>query len=188
MIAVVDFGTVGRQSGIGSPKSPTKNDDGAAQFNSKNELLRPKKYREWVFVGSSLGLGYNAIKKPEKGKSVPLGKFKHIYINRLGYNAYRDTGKFPVGTVLILEGVSRGEKTNPQLRGYFSNRFGGMEAAVKTGKRFDDPWTYYSFSQKQAKAKRITKKSCIRCHRKHAKTDHVFTQFYPVLRDLRRRK
>lgn len=181
----------GQQHPAGASGSKTIKDDGVPQFTAKNELLRPKNYREWIFVGSSLGLGYDGGKKPAKGASQPLGHFKHIYINRLGYRAFRNTGKFPVGTMLILEGVSRGEKTNPQLRGYFSNRFGGIEAAVKTGDRFDDPWNYFGFTKnvkQQTKAKRITNKSCIRCHRKHAKTDHVFTQFYPVLEAVRPKK
>jgi len=191
-IPLVVFVVTGGQNGVGSmaPGSETKPaqiDDGRPQFNDKNELLIPKRYREWIFVGSSLGLGYDEDGK--KPNAEPRGGFKHAYINRLGYNAYRDTGRFPVGTMLILEGASRGQKTNPQLRGWFSNQFSGMEAAVKTGDRFDDPWTYYMFPRENgklpAKGRRIKRKGCINCHSKHAKTDHVFTQFYPVLRNLR---
>ena len=53
-------------------------------------------YREWIFVGSALGLGYN------EPKEESLGAFSHVYINPFGYQAYRESGEFPVGTVLML--------------------------------------------------------------------------------------
>ena len=88
----------------------------------------------------------------------------------------------------MLEAVSRGEKSNPALTGFYSNDFIGLEAAVKTGDRFDDPWTYYNFFGEDQKllprVQRIASRSCITCHREHAETDHVFTQFYPVLRSV----
>ncbi len=167
---------------------PTQNErdsllDGLPEFDAGNALLVPKNYREWVFVGSSLGLGY----KPSTASNE--GAFNHVYINPIGYRVFRETGSFPVGTVLILESVSRGEKTNPALSGSFAKDFIGLEAAVKTGDRFKDPWTYYNFyaedRQRLSKVKRLTTDSCISCHRKHAETDHVFTQFYPVLRAVR---
>ena len=171
------------QSQANSPSATLgESKEGRPQFNSDGEMLAPKNYREWIFVGSSLGLGYQKTDKPN------LGAFSHIYINPFGYRTFRETGKFPVGTVLMLEVVSRGEKTNPALTGYFSNNFIGLEAAVKTGDRFEDVWTYYNFfsdRKYKTKAKRLTSKSCITCHKKHAKTDHVFTQFYPVLRAVK---
>lgn len=86
----------------------------------------------------------------------------------------------------MLEAVSRGEKSNLALTGYYSNNFAGLEAAVKTGDRFEDTWSYYNFfteDRKQLpKSERLATKSCIACHKKHAENDHVFTHFYPVLR------
>ena len=172
-------------SETGSPTKTVREDppDGLPEFDSENALLVPKDYREWVFVGSSLGLGYKQTDQPTKGN------FSHVYINPFGYRAFRETGRFPVGTVLVLEAASRGEKTNPALNGSFSKDFIGLEAAVKTGDRFKDPWTYYNFyskdRQRLSKAMRLTTDSCISCHRKHGETDHVFTQFYPVLRAVK---
>jgi len=155
---------------------------GLPQFDSDGAMILPDGYREWIFVGSAIGLGY------KETADADAGSFSHVYINPFGYRAFRDTGKFPIGTVLMLETASRGEKENPALTGYYSDEFVGLEAAVKTGDRFGDPWTYYNFVNKDRKqierAQRIESKSCIECHREHAKTDHVFTQFYPVLRSV----
>lgn len=158
-------------------------DSGLPEFDDDNQMLLPRGYREWVFVGSSVGLGY------KESSGTGGGSFSHVYINPHGYREYQKSGTFPVGTVLMLEAVSRGEKSHPALSGAFSDRFKGLEAAVKTGDRFDDVWTYYDFwgddQQPTAKASRIRSSSCIDCHREHAATDHVFTQFYPVLRATR---
>ena len=62
----------------------------------------------------------------------------------------------------------------------FAKDFIGLEAAVKTGDRFN--------RQHLSKVKRLITDSCISCHRKHAETDHVFTQFYPVLRAVSPKK
>ena len=160
--------------------SNMKEKNGLPQFDTTGAMILPVGYREWIFVGSAIGLGYKEADEPD------VGKFSHVYINPVGYRAFRDTGEFPIGTVLMLETASRGEKKNPALAGHYSDQFVGLEAAVKTGDRFDDPWTYYNFFGKDQKplerARRIESKSCIQCHREHAETDHVFTQFYPVLR------
>ncbi len=118
---------------------PDASKEGLPKFDSDGALIVPEGYREWVFVGSSIGLGYKETEQPK------VGRFSHVYINPFGYRAFRDTGEFPVGTVLMLEAVSRGEKTNLALAGYYSNNFTGLEAAVKTGDRFEDTWSYYNF-------------------------------------------
>src|SRR5262249_56843182 len=87
----------------------------AAQFEGKDTLLRPEGYREWVFVGSSFGLRYEEGKKegPERLE------YKNVYIDPTAYRAYRQTGAFPQGTVLILETATAGEKKGPGPRGAF---------------------------------------------------------------------
>jgi len=60
---------------------------------------------------------------------------------------------------------------------------------VKDSRRFEDVWAYFSFDEKDGtvkdKAQPFPKKACWSCHNKKAETDHVFTQFYPILRQAR---
>ena len=91
---------------VSAPAAPAKR---AAQFEGKDTLLRPDGYREWVFVGSSLGLRY------EGGKKQPGQlEFKNVYIDPAAYRAYRATGVFPQGTVLVLETAAGAWKTEPR--------------------------------------------------------------------------
>jgi uncharacterized protein (TIGR03067 family) len=156
----------------------------AARFEGKDTLLRPEGYREWVFVGSSLGLRY------EEGKKQPEQmEYKNVYIDPAAYRAYKQTGVFPQGTVLVLETATGEEKKEPGLRGSFQKQFNGLSAAVKDKDRFPDGWAYFSFSDGAGKTKpraRPAKKAaCYDCHRKKGAEDNVFTQFYPVLKAVR---
>src|SRR5947199_964094 len=114
----------------------------AAQFEGKDTLLRPEGYREWVFVGSSLGLRYGEGQK----QPGPL-EYKNVYIDPAAYRVYRETGAFPQGTVLVLETLTAEEKKEPGLRGSFQKQFNGLSAAVKDRDRFPDGWAYFSFSE-----------------------------------------
>jgi uncharacterized protein (TIGR03067 family) len=166
---------------VSAPIAPAKR---AAQFEGKDTLLRPDGYREWVFVGSSLGLRY------EKGKKRPGQlEYKNVYIDPAAYRVYRETGTFPQGTVLILETATAEEKKEPGLRGSFQKQFNGLSAAVKDKERFPDGWAYFSFTDGPGKTKpraRPAKKAaCYDCHREKGAEDNVFTQFYPVLKAAR---
>src|SRR5262245_32562691 len=63
----------------------------AARFEGKDTLLRPEGYREWVFVGNSLGLRY------EEGKKEPglRGSFQKEFTGLSA--AVKDKERFPDG-------------------------------------------------------------------------------------------
>jgi tetratricopeptide (TPR) repeat protein len=158
----------------------------ATRFEGKDTLVRPEGYREWVFVGSSLGLRYDEDKK--QGERLEYG---NVYIDPASYRAYKETGKFPQGTILVLEHAIAEEKNEPGLRGSFQKQFTGLAAAVKDSDRFADGWAYFAFADGAGKptdkARPAKKAACYDCHRDKAAEDNVFTQFYPVLRAARAR-
>lgn len=154
----------------------------AAVFVGKNTLVRPAGYREWVFVGSSLGLGYS--------QSQGSDMYHNVYIDPAAYRAYASSGKFPEGTVMILEMVSAETKKEPGLQGSYEKDFMGLEVSVKDSARFQDGWGYFNFTQGMGTLKSEAEPlpqnaGCVSCHREKAATDFVFTQFYPVLRSAR---
>jgi hypothetical protein len=165
---------------LGSQPTPAKP---AAAFEGKDTLLRPEGYREWVYVGSSLGLRYGG------GESGAM-EYKNVYIDPAAYRAYKETGAFPQGTVLILETARGEEKKEPGLGGSFQKEFTGLSAAVKDKDRFPDGWAYFSFNdgpgKTKDKARPFPTAACFDCYHQKAADDHVFTQFYPVLRALKK--
>ncbi len=131
---------------------------GPAVFVGKNTMLLPNGYREWVFVGS-----------------------RNVYINPAAYSEYMHSGKFPDGTVMVLEKSSAETKGDPH--------FTGVEVSVKDSSRFDGGWGFYNFTDDNGKLKPQADElpqtaRCLSCHRDKAATDHVFTQFYPVLKGI----
>jgi len=161
------------------------------RFDPDGSLWRPLGYREWIFVGSSLGLRYST---PADGKSEKQGKpedqtrevYHNVYINPYGYRKFKATGEFPDGTVLALELAEAEKKNEPGLQGSYQRNLVGLEFSVKDRQRFANGWSYFSFDTPEGtlkdKAKPFPKEQCWDCHHLRAATDHVFTQFYPVLR------
>jgi Cytochrome P460 len=170
---------------VGAQQSPQT---AAPVFEGKTTLQRPVNYREWVFVGSSLGLSY-AANPPAQGQTTGMGQMYHnVYIKPESYREFAKTGKFPEGTVLAMEMASADTKREPGLQGSYEKEFVGLEVSVKDSSRFEGGWAYFNFSDGmgssyKAKAEPFPASAgCVSCHKQNAETDNVFTQFYPVLR------
>jgi cytochrome P460 len=152
--------------------------DGMPQFTSDGRLLRPEHVDGWVFVGASIGLGYS-----EAGRSDGPGLFHNVYITAAAYDSYLKTRTFPEGTMLAMTIHDPGEGVAPSRHGFFEGRQRGLEVAVKDSARFRDRWAYFGFVGDLSSVPPMGG-SCNACHSRHAATDNVFTQFYPLLRDL----
>jgi cytochrome c553 len=159
-------------------------------FEGKTTLLRPVNYREWVFVGSSIGLSYAA--NPPAQTQAPSGgmgqMYHNVYITPNAYREFARTGKFPEGTMLAMEMASADTKREPGLQGSFEKDFVGLEVSVKDSSRFEGSWAYFNFSNGMGASYKDKSEpfpasaGCVSCHKQKAETDNVFTQFYPVLR------
>jgi len=162
----------------------------AAVFEGKQTLLRPEGYREWVFVGSSLGLRYKEGSESSTTPASPSEHFNNVYINPAAFREFTRTGTFPDGTIFILEIARAEKKAEPGLQGSYPKEFTALEASVKDSSRFETGWAYFSFDaangQRKDKATPLPKSRCFDCHHEKAAIDHVFTQFYPILRAARR--
>jgi hypothetical protein len=185
LAALVSILVLGAASGAEKP---------AAVFEGKQTLLRPaaEAYREWVFVGSSLGLRYDerSDKSAAPASATPSEHFNNVYINPAAFREFTRTGTFPDGTIFILEIARAEKKAEPGLQGSYPKEFTALEASVKDSSRFETGWAYFSFDaangQRKDKATPLPKSRCFDCHHEKAAIDHVFTQFYPILRAARR--
>ena len=154
---------------------------GEPRFTASKELIRPEGYREWVFVGASLGMSYD-----ENGAVQKDPKFHNVYLHPRAHRHFKQTGRFPEGTILAMEVLTAGSQASINRQGHFEDRLVGVEAAVKDSSRFPEGWAYFSFTGPNGDltptAKAFAKERCWSCHREHAASDNVFSQFYPVLR------
>lgn len=151
------------------------------RFDSNKQLVLPEGYREWVFLGSSLGMSYS--------EDAPRGdpRFHNIYLKPAAYRHFKESGEFLDGTILVMEVLNSASHESINRHGQFQGSFVGIEAAVKDSSRFSEKWAYFSFigegGAPKPVAKAFPKDACWTCHNDHAATDNVFTQFYPMLRE-----
>lgn len=151
------------------------------RYGAPKELMLPEGYETWVFLGASLGLSYR-----EEARDPGPGTFHHIYTQPEAYRSYRDTGRFPEGTMLVMEVHKPEQKVSINKHGYFEGERVSIEVAVKDRETFEEGWAYFDFGNARKTAKPFPRESCFKCHREHGADDNVFTQFYPVLRRLKK--
>lgn len=165
----------------------------APQWTAQGELLQPKDFREWVFIGAPLtphGLNNGKANFPE---------FHNVYVQPSAFKAYRATGKWPEGTMMVKElqlvdgpeEFKDGSRFEPSGRGYFPGAVNGLDVAVKDSKRFANSknWGYFNFNHsappylKSAAARPIGE--CAGCHIANAHEDMVYVKLYkPILNPL----
>ncbi|ETX01162.1 MAG: hypothetical protein ETSY1_08485, partial [Candidatus Entotheonella factor] len=114
------------------------------RFDQEGNLLRPGVgYREWIYVGTPL------TPNDMNGGKAPFPEFHTVYIRPSDWAHYKKTGTFRDGTMLVKELISVGSKVATSGQGYFMGEFIGLEATIKSAKRFpNEPgnWAYFSFT------------------------------------------
>src|SRR5262245_14445418 len=150
------------------------------QYDKDGALQLPSDYRQWIFIGSSLGLSYSQVGP----LSMTMEMFHETLMEPTAYKHFVDTGTFREGTMLALLLHGIGQNVMPARQGKFATDVHGVEMAVKDASHRPEGWAYYNFGgmagiRKSAQA--MPKESCYNCHVQHAKRDNVFLQFYGLL-------
>jgi len=164
--------------GMGAPPPPKGMPE--PQYTSDGQLVRPKEYVGWTFVGSSIGLSYAEVSKRE-----PPGLIHNVHVQPEAYRYFKEHGTFPEKTMFVLTLYDPRQKVSPNLHGYFQGDLVATEVSVKDSARFKEGWAYFDFgggAKVRESATAQAPERCHSCHLKNGATDNVFTQFYPVLR------
>ena len=157
--------------------------DGPRYTNGTN-LVRPD-YREWPFLGSGLGMTY----QPSTGSQPATPSFTNVFVNPSSYRSFMQTGKWPDGTILVLEIRRSDSEASINKGGRFQTGFTGLEAHVKDS-RFQDGWAFFNLGRAES-AERLSDAAaatCVECHIKNAAVERTFVQFYPTLLEVARQK
>jgi hypothetical protein len=144
-------------------------------FDSSGALLRPTRYREWIYLSSGFDMSYSA--RPSMGHSM----FDNVFVNRKSYEAFQRTRAWPDGTIFMLEVRGAESKGSINKAGHFQSReVMGLEAHVKDA-RIPGGWGFYAFEDKAVAGRLPRSEDCYDCHEKHGAVDTTFVQFYPTL-------
>ena len=162
--------------------------DGPRYLNGTS-LVRPIDYREWPFVGSALGLTYEA----ETASSDAPPIFTNVFVNPSSHRAFMETGVWPSGTVFVLEFRRSQTDAAPNKGGRFQGDLLGLEAEVKDS-RFSDGWAFFNFgrgtdlTEVAAPLSGAAAAPCVQCHTNETAVERTFVQFYPTLLQVARQK
>lgn len=158
------------------------------KWTSAGELELPRDYHRWVFLGSPL------TPHALNGGNAPFPEYHNVYVQPEAFDAYRKTGDWPEGTIMLKELQLARAGTNPDGssvevsgRGYFPAARNGIDISVKDSARFAETndWGFFNFGHhappyaKTAAAQPT--EACAGCHIANA-DDMVFSKFYkPIL-------
>ena len=160
------------------PIQPTTRPDGPV-YRASGELQYPVDYPEWVFLGTGIDMSYSA-----DAAMRDHSMFNNVFVNPSAYKAFRQTGHWPDGTVMVLESRGAGSAASINKRGKTeTDELMGLEVHVRDAAHLKGGWGFFSFENPDnlaAPGKLIDKPaSCYSCHEAHGAVDTTFTQFYP---------
>ena len=160
-----------------------------AKYTEDGALVRPRNWREWIFVG--MPVTPTAL---NDGKAV-LPEAQAIYIDPTSWKHWKETGTFRDGTMfaveltLLMSHEAHADGSTNQLtgRGFFQDEFSGLQFAIKDSGRFaDEPgnWAYFSTpigateNDYPDTMTAFPTEACNSCHQSNGGQDWVV---YPVL-------
>jgi Cytochrome P460 len=154
-----------------SPDPPS----GKAVYTPSNELLRPDKYREWIYLSSGMDMSYGPM-------AMDHHMFTNVFVPRWAHQEFLKTGRWPQGSMFVVE--ERLASTGSiNKSGQFQTELMGIGVEVKDEKRFPEHWAYFNFGNNKS-ATANPKAGCWQCHEDHAAVEHTFVQFYPTLKPI----
>ena len=157
-----------------------------AVFDENNNLLRPKDYRSWIFMGTS------STPKSED-PNVIFPDFQNVYIDPVSFAYWKKHGEWREGTIIVKELLRQGDTVSSVGHGFFQGAHFEVAAQVKDSKRFPkmhNGWNYFGFADFKKlvlnDASIPLGNQCANCHNKTAIDGDVFYQYYPVIQVAKR--
>jgi len=153
----------------------------AATFDDDGKLIKPGDIDEWVFLGSSLGMGYSQAEF-DPGSA---GMFQIVRMEPRAYKAFVETGRFADGTMFALHFYGSQNNVSINRAGFVMGSLHFMEIHYKDSERFPDGFNFYTFDNDQTVAEEVSlPNECVACHKKDGVYDGVFVQFYPTIHEF----
>ncbi len=169
------------------PMQPAALPDGPA-YTQDGLLKYPSDYPEWVFLGTGIDMSYSSE------TAADHSMFNSVFVNPAAYKAFKTSGHWPDGTVMVLENRAATGASSINKRGKTeSSELMGMEIHVKDSAHAKgDGWAFYGFEKPtdvKSNGRLIGRPaSCYTCHEAHGAVDTTFTQFYPTAMGIAKAK
>ena len=150
-----------------------------ARLNQDGKLQKPADLDRWVFLGTSLGMGYN----PGSFNAARPGQFQVALMEPTAYRYFVEHGTYAPGSMFLLSFYD----ADAQERSI--NQHGFTQADLTNYEiHLVDPddeegHGFYMFGPQSTAGDPVAPGSaCVRCHVQHGAFDGTFAQFYPTIR------
>lgn len=150
-----------------------------AKFTSDGKLQKPQGLENWVFVGTSLGLGYNAA----QFKPKPPGLFQVVQVEPTAFRYFMEHGHFAPGSMMLLSFYGTDTQVSDSGTGYVQSSLLGREIhLIDPARKADSGHVFYGFEPNGNEGRPMPPgNDCVRCHLQHGAFEGAFIQFYPVM-------
>lgn len=151
-----------------------------ARFSAGGTLLKPQDLESWVFVGTSLGLGYNEA----QFKPAPPGLFQVVQVEPTAFRYFMEHGHFAPGSMLLLSFYGTETRMANNSPGYVQSGLRGQEIhLIDPARKADNGHVFYGFQPGGNEGTAVPPgNECVRCHLAHGAFEGAFIQFYPLMR------
>ena len=147
-----------------------------AEFDDNGRLLVPGNINEWVFIGSSLGMGYS---QTDFDPDSP-GMFQIARMEPNAYQAFVETGEFVDGAMIALHFYGSQNHISINRSGFVMDDLHFAEIHYKDSERYPDGFNFFTFNPGDTAADEVAlPNDCVDCHKRDGAYDGVFVQFYP---------
>jgi Cytochrome P460 len=161
-----------------SQSPPAKPALDVARFSTDGKLLRPADLDQWVFLGTSLGMGYN------KPQSSGPGQFQVVLMEPSAYKYFIETGHYAPGSMFLLSFYDADQKRSINKAGFVQSNLTNYEIHLVDPRRAPESHAFYVFDAQDTQGNALPKgNACVTCHVGHGAFEGTFAQFYPTIRD-----
>ena len=152
---------------------------GVARLTTDGKLEKPANLERWVFLGTSLGMGYN----PGSFNAARPGQFQVVLMEPKAYEHFLEHGSYAPGSMFVLSFYD----TDTQPRSLNQKGFTQADLTNYEIHLIDpaspDGHTFYMFDARSKSGQALPPgNGCVSCHKNHGAFQGTFAQFYPTLR------
>jgi hypothetical protein len=151
-----------------------------ARITSDGKLQKPVDLDSWVFLGTSLGMGYN----PGSFNAKNPGQFQVVLMEPNAYRYFVEHKKYAPGSMFLLSFYDADKQQRSiNQNGFTQAELTNYEIHVLDPAIDKDGRAFYVFDPKDTAGSRLPAgNACVKCHVAHGAHDGTFAQFYPTLR------
>ena len=152
-----------------------------ARLTTEGKLRKPADMTNWIFLGTSLGMGYN----PGSFNAARPGQFQVVLMEPIAYQHFVERGSYAPGSMFVLAFYD----TDVQQHSINQNGFTQAELTNYEihliDPKHEDGHAFYMFDAQSTEGDAMPAgNNCARCHKDHGALQGTFAQFYPTLRPL----